>query len=43
MANLVLDRAKVVAESVSTAAVARDMLAITKAFGFDKLNYWGVS
>ncbi|KIP07260.1 hypothetical protein PHLGIDRAFT_428077 [Phlebiopsis gigantea 11061_1 CR5-6] len=43
LSNLVLDRAKDVAESVSTAAVATDMLAITKAFGFDKLSYWGVS
>ena len=43
LSNLVLDRAKDVAESVSTAAVATDMLSITKAFGFDKLSYWGIS
>ncbi|KIP04825.1 hypothetical protein PHLGIDRAFT_179591 [Phlebiopsis gigantea 11061_1 CR5-6] len=43
LSNLVLDKAKVIAESVSTAAVATDMLGITRAFGFDKLSYWGIS
>jgi pimeloyl-ACP methyl ester carboxylesterase len=32
-----------VAEYISTPTVARDMLAITKAHGFDKLSYWGIS
>jgi pimeloyl-ACP methyl ester carboxylesterase len=32
-----------VAEYVGTPTVARDMLAITKAHGFDRLSYWGVS
>ena len=30
-------------ESVGTAAVARDMLAIANAFGFELVNYWGFS
>ncbi|GJE87210.1 alpha/beta hydrolase [Phanerochaete sordida] len=37
------DRYQTVAESVSTAAVATDMLNIAKALGQDKVNYWGVS
>ncbi|KLO05805.1 hypothetical protein SCHPADRAFT_933433 [Schizopora paradoxa] len=32
-----------VLQYVSTPAVARDMLAITKAMGYDKLQYWGFS
>jgi hypothetical protein len=28
---------------VSTALVARDMLSITRAHGYDKLQYWGFS
>jgi hypothetical protein len=28
---------------VNTPFVARDMLAMTKASGFDRLKYWGVS
>jgi pimeloyl-ACP methyl ester carboxylesterase len=28
---------------INTPFVARDMLAITKAHGFDKLKYWGAS
>ena len=28
---------------VSTATVSRDMLSITNAFGFEKLQYWGFS
>lgn len=38
-----MDRVQLVAESVSTPAVATDMLNIVKAFGQDKLNYYGVS
>ena len=30
-------------ESVGTAAVVQDMLAIAKAFGSDVVNYWGFS
>jgi pimeloyl-ACP methyl ester carboxylesterase len=36
-------RLKGVGEFVSTPTVARDMLAIVKAHGLDKLNYWGIS
>ena len=43
MAELAADRAKFVAERVSTPTVARDMLSIVKAFGQDKLQYWGFS
>lgn len=32
-----------VAEHIGTPTVARDMLNIVKAFGSDKLQYWGVS
>jgi len=31
------------AQYVSTAIVSRDMLAITQAHGYEKLQYWGVS
>ncbi|KAL5524558.1 hypothetical protein ACEPAF_9698 [Sanghuangporus sanghuang] len=41
--NIVADRARFVAERVSTPLVARDMLSIVKAFGQDKLQYWGFS
>ena len=40
---LTADRVKAIAESVGTPAVARDMLSIVKAFGEDKLQYWGFS
>ena len=40
---LATDRVKTIAESVGTPAVARDMLSIVKAFGEDKLQYWGFS
>lgn len=43
LGRLAEDRAEEVAESVSTPTVANDMLSITKAFGFDKVNYWGIS
>jgi pimeloyl-ACP methyl ester carboxylesterase len=36
-------RLKGVGEYVNTPTVARDMLAIVKAHGFDKLSYWGIS
>jgi pimeloyl-ACP methyl ester carboxylesterase len=36
-------RLKNIGPYISTPFVARDMLAITKAHGFDKLKYWGVS
>ena len=41
--DLSTKRAKHAAEHVSTATVARDMLTITQAHGFDKLLYWGFS
>ena len=40
---LAADRVKTITESVGTPAVARDMLSIVKAFGEDKLQYWGFS
>ncbi|EKM52549.1 uncharacterized protein PHACADRAFT_126443 [Phanerochaete carnosa HHB-10118-sp] len=43
LGKLAVDRVQQIAESVSTAAVATDMLNIARAFGFDKVNYWGVS
>ena len=43
LGRLAADRIQKVAESVSTAAVATDMLNIARAFGQDKLNYYGVS
>ena len=43
MGELAEQRNSVALESVSTPAVAMDMLAISRAFGFEKLNYWGVS
>jgi hypothetical protein len=36
-------RLKEIGPYVNTPFVARDMLAITKAHGFDKLKYWGIS
>ena len=41
--NLANARVKEIAASVGTPAVARDMLSIVKAFGQDKLQYWGIS
>ena len=43
LAELADSRAKTVAESMSTPTVAMDMLSIVRAFGRDKLNYYGVS
>ena len=37
------ERSKTIIESVSTPAVAIDMLNIARAFGFNKVNYWGIS
>ena len=41
--NIAVDRAEKVAASMSTPAVARDMLNMVEAFGRDKLSYWGFS
>ena len=43
LGDLANARAKTVAESVSTPTVAMDMLSIVRAFGRDKLNYYGYS
>ncbi|KIP07572.1 hypothetical protein PHLGIDRAFT_117965 [Phlebiopsis gigantea 11061_1 CR5-6] len=43
MGELAIARQQVVLESVGTAAIARDMLEITHAFGFEKVTYWGIS
>ncbi|EKM51106.1 uncharacterized protein PHACADRAFT_32147 [Phanerochaete carnosa HHB-10118-sp] len=43
LGKLAMDRAQLVAESVSTPAVALDMFSIMKALGQDKLNYYGIS
>ncbi|EJD44690.1 hypothetical protein AURDEDRAFT_152061 [Auricularia subglabra TFB-10046 SS5] len=43
LGTLVEQRQKKAAQHMSTAIVARDMLAITKAHGRDKLQYWGFS
>lgn len=43
VADLAVDRAKLVAESVGTPAVATDMLQIARALGQEKVNYWGIS
>ncbi|EJC98014.1 alpha/beta-hydrolase [Fomitiporia mediterranea MF3/22] len=43
LSNLVADRARFVAERMSTPIVARDMLGIVNAFGQEKLQYWGFS
>lgn len=41
--RLARDRAQKIAESVSTPAVATDMLSIVRAFGHEQVNYWGIS
>ncbi|GJJ06111.1 hypothetical protein Clacol_000300 [Clathrus columnatus] len=41
--ELIMSQMGNVLEHIGTAAVARDMLAITEAFGQEKLNYWGFS
>ena len=43
VAQLAKARIPELAASVSTAAVASDMLRIVQAFGQEKLNYWGIS
>ncbi|EKM51092.1 uncharacterized protein PHACADRAFT_212992 [Phanerochaete carnosa HHB-10118-sp] len=43
LGDLANARAKTVVESVSTPTVATDMLTITRAFGRDKLSYYGIS
>jgi hypothetical protein len=43
LGKLAEDRIQKVAESVGTPAVATDMLNIVRAFGRDKVNYWGIS
>ncbi|GJE95975.1 hypothetical protein PsYK624_121680 [Phanerochaete sordida] len=43
LGSLAADRASVEAQAVSTPAVAHDMLSIARAFGFERVNYWGVS
>ncbi len=43
MGQIVEARAKNVAEHMSTALVARDMLTMTEAIGNGKLSYWGFS
>lgn len=42
-ASIAADRSRFVAERVSTPLVARDMLSIVRAYGQDKLQYWGFS
>ncbi|GJE96012.1 alpha/beta hydrolase [Phanerochaete sordida] len=41
--DVVRDRAPLIAESIGTAAIATDMLQIARAFGQEKVNYWGIS
>ncbi|KZS95703.1 alpha/beta-hydrolase [Sistotremastrum niveocremeum HHB9708] len=43
LGKLAEERIKDVAEHVSTAVVARDMLSITRAYGREKILYWGFS
>lgn len=43
LGTLAKERTEGVAQHLSTSIVARDMLSITKAFGRDKLLYWGWS
>lgn len=40
---LAADRAPAEAQAVSTPTVATDMLSIARAFGFEQVNYWGIS
>lgn len=41
--DLATERVQQLAENVGTPAVAQDMLSIVKAFGQEKLQYWGFS
>ena len=43
LSDLTADRSPELVESMSTAAVAMDMLSIAGAFGQDKVNYYGIS
>lgn len=43
LGQLAAGRVGDVAQYVGTPTVARDMLSITKAYGRDKLQYWGFS
>ena len=43
LGRLAVDRAQNVSVAVTTPTVANDMFSIMKAFGSDKLNYWGIS
>ena len=43
LGKLAVLRAPDVAETLSTPTVAQDMMSIVRAFGQDKLQYWGVS
>ena len=43
VSNLSVSRAKLYMEHVSTPEVAMDMMNIVKAYGMDKLQYWGFS
>lgn len=43
LGQLAEERTKEAAEHASTAIVARDMLSITRAYGREKLLYWGFS
>lgn len=43
MGELAVMRQRVVLESVGTAAIAHDLLEITRAFGFEQVTYWGIS
>jgi pimeloyl-ACP methyl ester carboxylesterase len=43
LGSLVFERSNLPAQHMSTAVVARDMLAITRAHGRDKILYWGFS
>ena len=41
--NIAVERLDGIAQYVGTPTVARDMMSIVKAFGRDKLQYWGFS
>ena len=43
IAVVAVDRAQNISEAVTTPTVANDMFSIMKAFGANKLNYWGIS
>ena len=43
VSNLSVSRAKLYMEHVSTPEIAMDMMNIVKAYGMDKLQYWGFS